>query len=383
MTVRTTRSIVCLTALLAMSLLLTSSPLMAKQKAGEVQSYQLASPSPYDGGAAESPMVLSEEIYVPDATFIKIHFSEFDLAPGDRVVIRGDEGQQHVYTGRGPRDNGEFWAFSVRGSRAMIDLYSYGQGGHGFVIDQIGRGIGIISDTAVCGSDGRRDVACYGEGAKNITEPVAHLLFCDGFFCFFCTGFLVNGDRDNLMMTNEHCINNQQLTDTLEASFNFQNAQCNGGANDPTSVYNGDDFVTTDAGLDYTLLTLMGSPEANHGEFDATDDNISVGDLMAMPQHSGGGEKTVAVYEDSGQSIRCDVEGINANLSGWDPGTQLYYSCDMEGGASGSPVLGISQRAAIGINHVEYIGCPGGSLVNYGTQMSDICADAGSLLNCI
>ena len=129
---------------------------------------------------------------------------------------------------------------------------------------------------------------------------------------------------------------------------------------------------------------MLGNPEGTYGELVATRSVPQVGNTMVLPQHSGGNEKTVGVFESFNRTGGfCTVKGIRADLSGWANDSQLYYTCDMEGGASGSPVIGRQQsNQVIGINHVEYIGCPGGNFVNYATHMDRICDDAGSLLNC-
>ena len=62
-------------------------------------------------------------------------------------------------------------------------------------------------------------------------------------------------------------------------------------------------------------------------------------------------------------------------IFGYHSGSQFLYGCDTEGGSSGSRVDGVSQRAIVGIHHLG--GCD-----NAATHMDDICAGAGSPLNC-
>ena len=130
-------------------------------------------------------------------------------------------------------------------------------------------------------------------------------------------------------------------------------------------------------------MTLSGNPESQYGEWVATRKNVSVNDIMAIPQHSGGNEKTLALFEGANRTGgKCLVDGVRRTISGWDSGSQINYTCDMEGGASGSPVVGKEQGFdVIGINHVETIGCSGNQ-GNHATHMDDICDNAGSLLNC-
>ena len=158
-------------------------PLEAKIRAGVVNDFELVSPSPYTSAVAGQAFVWETEAFIPGATWIKLRFSEFDLAPGDRLEISDASGAtRHTYTGRGPKDSGSFWALSVPGDRAEIRLYSFGSGGRGFVVEQVARGEHVRVEESICGSDGREDIACYGQAGKNITEPVARLTYCDGFF---------------------------------------------------------------------------------------------------------------------------------------------------------------------------------------------------------
>jgi len=342
-------------------------------------------PQPYPGATDAGPYVWTREISRPGATFIKVHFAEFDLAPGDVLTIEsGDGAQIDEYREQGLRGDGAFWSGAIRDDRAIITLSSYSDGGHGIRIDELGIGENPDTPEAVCGSDGREDVACYGAG-KSRTEPVARILFQQGGGFFVCTGFLVRGSNTDNFMTNQHCVDSQSDINTVEAWFNYQNANCGGNADDPIDVYFGETFLRTNASLDYTLMTLTGSPEANHGELIATRDSPSVNDRFALPQHSGGFEKEVAVFESANRSGGpCRIDAVRDTISGWGSGTQINYSCDMEGGSSGSPLLGRDSNPSldvIGINHVETIGCFGNQ-GNYATHMDDICDDAGSLLNC-
>ncbi len=365
---------------------LAAVPATARVEAGYVDTLSAAEldlPAPYPGAGPEGPGVWTREVVRPGATFVKIHFSEFALQSGDTLTISSPDGRQvNEYRDLGPRGTGEFWAFAVRGERAVVTLTSFGTGGGVVRAGEVGVGTPIRMPDAVCGSDGREDVACHPQG-KSKTGPVARLLFQDGGGFFVCTGFLVRGSNGSTLMTNQHCIDDQTGVNSLEAWFNYQNATCGGGADDPIDPYFGNNFLTTDVGLDYSLMTMSGNPEAVYGEYVATRANPQVNDRMILPQHSGGNEKTFAAFEGAGRSGGpCLIKGVRETLSGWTANSQINYTCDMEGGASGSPVVGRDAGAnIIGINHVETIGCLFND-GNYATHMDDICDDAGSLLNC-
>ena len=94
--------------LAAALLLALSAPAHARLLVGDVLSYESGSPHPYAEGHEGFPVVHREEISAPGATFLRIHFSEFNLALGDFVVVSdADGGQRQVYLGRGLKDERE------------------------------------------------------------------------------------------------------------------------------------------------------------------------------------------------------------------------------------------------------------------------------------
>ena len=107
--------------------------------------------------------------------------------------------------------------------------------------------------------------------------PVARLLFTVKRTQYLCTGELVRGSNANTLITNDHCIADQTSVSTLEARFNYQYTTCGGRTLAATTSFAGGTFLKTNAerysrrkpsttGLDYTLMTLQGTPEATFGE---------------------------------------------------------------------------------------------------------------------
>jgi hypothetical protein len=137
---------------------------------------------------------------------------------------------------------------------------------------------------------------------------------------------------------------------------------------------------TVNGGLDYTLFTLGGSPEATWGELVPTTQFTAEGDQIWFIQHPGGGVKKVGYYEDAAHTVLCKTDGVNQNISGAAANSQMTYGCDSEGGSSGSPIIDASTGRAVALHH--FGGVSSSPCLNSGTQMSNICAHAGALLNC-
>ncbi len=364
-----------------------------KVKVGEERPY--AAEIRYERGHGVRSAVSEEWIVSPGAQFVRVHFSGMDLKQGDYLTVAHPDGRQnHVYTQRGPNGDGDFWSFAVDGDSAIVTLHAGDKPGRHFRVDKVAHGDVSLdrkkSDPVlevVCGADGREDAACHSEVN---TDPVARLLFQSGGSTYLCTGWLVAGSNGSTMLTNNHCFSTQTGVNTVQANFDYQVSACNGSTLVGQTDYAGGTFLKTSSerrkgtkgGLDYTLFTLQGNPEATWGEYVATRKAATVGMNIFFPQHPGGRPKEIGYYEDSvglGQAP-CNVDTINMTYGSAATGSQTGYACDSEGGASGSPILDASTGRAIALHH--YGGVSSSPCLNSGTQMSKVCTDAGSLLAC-
>jgi hypothetical protein len=157
-----------------------------RRLAGSVRAYHAETPHPYPSGTEERMSVWQDRIVSPGATFIRVHFTGLDLAPGDFVSVSSPDGSQvWTYTGRGPHGNGKVWAFAIDGEEAIVTVHGGPARGHGYRVDAIGHGAiplrGRRTPTAevVCSVDAREDVACHDDEPDFVVaqKPVARLLF--------------------------------------------------------------------------------------------------------------------------------------------------------------------------------------------------------------
>jgi lysyl endopeptidase len=374
-----------------MLLLVAATPALAQKpvKVGHELPYEAATPRDYPRGGADRPAVWSETIVSPGATFLRVHFDKLNLPDGDYVSVASPDGAEYwTYTGQGLHGNGELWSFIVEGDTALVELHAgsepiKGQGGQfGLSIDRIAHGTAPVDEEepiekVVCGTDGRQNAICHS--TINM-RPVARLSFQSGGSSYVCTGWLVAGSNANTMLTNNHCVDTQTEVSTVQARFNYQTTTCTGTTQATYSSYAGGTFLRTHSGLDYTLLTLQGNPEATWGEYTATSKLPAVGMAINFPQHPGGGLKRIGYWKDSSQSQRCDVATVNASYGGATSGSQMGYSCDSQGGSSGSPIMDAGTGRIIGLHH--FGGVTSSPCLNSATQMRQICTNAGSLLTC-
>jgi V8-like Glu-specific endopeptidase len=193
-----------------------------------------------------------------------------------------------------------------------------------------------------------------------------------------------------MLITNAHCMDNQTEVSTLEARFNYQYTDCAGTVLDTPVSFAGGTFLKTNSekystrgkniggGLDYTLLTLQGSPETTYGELIPTSEDAIVGNWMNFIQHPAGRPKEIGYWENENYIDRCDIHTVNMTYGSAAPNSQIGYACDSEGGSSGSAITRASDGKVIGLHH--YGGVDDG--INSATMMSFICADAGNYLDC-
>ncbi|WP_437873845.1 trypsin-like serine peptidase [Sorangium sp. So ce363] len=378
-------------------------------RAGDVIAYAAETSHPYTGGWKQA-------ITSPGATFVRVHFNDFSLAKGDYVTVSSPDGAKSFrYEDRGPNGDGDVWAFAIDGETAIVELHSSTGGGHGFSIADIGHGtlalapVPVTSGEAtphsvslarrpgggtpdiVCASEGRENIACHSE-LNEQQGPVARLSFVRDGGMYLCTGWLIAGSNDNTLITNNHCISTQAETDSLEARFGYQNTTCWGSTVTAGVSVRGGTLLKTNSrtrsrsrgGLDYTLIQLpgdsMGNPETTWGELTPTTRAPSVGDEIYFIQHPGGRPKQVGFWKDAAHTLPCVVDAIDQTYSGTVVGSQIGYSCDSEGGSSGSPIIDADTGLVVGLHHLANVGwftCRNG-----GTEMSALCADAGALLDC-
>jgi lysyl endopeptidase len=351
----------------------------------------------YPEGSADRASVDVETVVSAGAEFVRVHFGQLNLAPGDYLTVSDPKGlHMEILQGLGPHGDGDVWSFAVPGDTALLSLHAGPRGEvkgeFGYRIDQLVHGTlplreegasddimsrrddpfaAPIERESICGTVGYENVACRTQVTSQ--RSVARLLAVSGGTrSVRCTGWMVRGSNANTLITNNHCFSTPTAVRSIEAQFNFQTTTCTGTTIAPTTSFRGNALLrTVGMPLDYTLATLFGNPEGTFGEIIPLRRAPRVGELIAILQHPGGKPKKIGFFENSAHTNRCDVESLS--------GTQLRYSCDTEGGSSGSVVLAVgtstSTNTAVGLHHLG--GCP-----NAATALANICTNAGALLQC-
>ena len=117
---------------------------VAKVLAGLHHPLRLETPHPLRGFSFGEEPIWRNVIHREGATYIKVHFEKFELAPGAKVVISSPKSRNSfTYTGKRVLERGSFWTGYVFGDIAFIEVFSeVAEPDFGYVIDKYSAGCG-------------------------------------------------------------------------------------------------------------------------------------------------------------------------------------------------------------------------------------------------
>ncbi|GAB3338734.1 serine protease [Marilutibacter aestuarii] len=355
------------------------------------------------GTASDGGSPSATTITTPDASFIKVHFDHFELPAGVVLEVSNPErtevyqyrqGQLDAHTvdpDMGQNGISSFSAMSISGptavlrlvgeatepwsSRHSVDISSYLEGYPEEMLPELqSEGLlstsGDVGATSICGSDDKRPVACYVDSdpdAHDRSRPVGRMLSSGG---SLCTVWRVG--PDNRLFTNNHCISTQAGVSGAEFWFNYQQASCTNTATATVTKVTGNQMLRTDEALDYTLFTVNDFASlASFGYLGLDVGSLAVGDGLFIAQHPGGRKKELGVNDGS---AACTIKTTNGSGTSGSPGSDIGYTCDTEGGSSGSPVISRASNKVIALHHL-------GGCNNQGAKISRIWPQVASYFN--
>ena len=375
------RSPVVFASLLAAFLVLAGgSPATAQVvQIGDVEEVRVGTPHPYPAGTPGGRVVWEHTFHFPRASYVKVHFGRFELAPGDEIVLADPAGRyRHVYRGRGWKDRGgDFWALSVLGDTLVVRLVSRNPAHQAFgaEIDRVAHGYPLEETPpepeALCGAEDFRDVECYKDEYPTAYEKARAVVRLIKNGAAHCTGWIA--DCENHVVTNEHCVADQAELDDIEFQFDYKRPSCGSGTPTVGLQLQGGVLLEVNADLDYAYILpdLAGNdPQATYGFLQW--ENVRKPDIdeqMYIPGHPSGDPKRLSIEstDPHDESGLCEVYSLTEPpCAGGD--ADIGYYCDTEGGSSGSPVLSYVTHRVIALHHCAR--CP-----NRGVPITDVYAD--------
>jgi V8-like Glu-specific endopeptidase len=372
-----------------------STCIFSKVQVGEEVNERIETPHPYSGKG----LVWKQEFHWPEAGYIAIHFSQFDLGKNDYVEISSPDGRfVYRYQDKGKsvksaekkkKHISEFWATHIPGDTVLVKLYSKNtkKRSWGFVIDKWVRGYergyieAVLADLqeqtyaeieAICSNDDKEWAKCYqGTTMYTKSRAVSRLLINGN---SACTGWLLGSEGH--LMTNNHCIENQSDASNTDYEFMAEGAtcatDCSGWLDCPGTVEaTSGTLIKTSTTLDYSLVLLPTNITSTYGYLQFRNSLPTVGERIYIPQHPSAKGKMLAVNSDVDGGY-AEVYSTNQTPCAGGPGDIGYYA-DTEGGSSGSPVLAYNDHLVVALHHCA--NCP-----NRGVPIPSIITDLGASL---
>lgn len=341
------------------------------------------SPQTQEIGTEESTSVRvggdnrSAVIERPGSGYVKLHFTDLRILPGDVLTVSNPDGtEKHTYTRdlksslTATIDSTGFWAMSITGDKAVVSVSNKLSRVR---VDKLTRGYTEAEMSAqpsvqsICGTNDYKDAVCYQSSNPTEfgkTKSVAKLLKNGS---SLCTGWRVG--PKNHMLTNNHCFTS---TNGIEVWFNYQCPTCGGTTSAAVTKVMADRVLKTNAGLDYTLFSVRNFETITSFGYLELDARVpAVGEEMYIIGHPAGKLKKLSLRDNNNGGGYCVVRAVRVN--GSSSQSDISYMCDTEGGSSGSPVLSRRTHKVIGLHH--FGGCP-----NQGVRIDLVAAQIGSLL---
>jgi V8-like Glu-specific endopeptidase len=311
------------------------------QKVGKVETVHYESPK-IDPIESQNRRYWLKTISKPGTRFIRLRLKV--LSASDRTTafihIRTRSQPNALKFDLAGKKVGEvFWTGDLRGPMVVVSLIAPEPPvGAKLLIDRIAFTTNPGKISSIIGLDQRERVSdLAGNPIVSSSEgAVAKLSFIKDNNMYVCTGFMI--DKEHLI-TNEHCVNTQDICASTQAIFGFQYSDAD--VLNPGQGFECKDLAEVDYGLDYAILKIDGRPGEKWGYLNLAEADTYDGQELIIIQHPGGEPKQVSIQD-------C-ATGV-AVADGRDLKTDFSHICDTMGGSSGSPVITL-QGKVVGLHH--------------------------------
>ncbi|MFO0831215.1 MAG: trypsin-like peptidase domain-containing protein [Phycisphaerales bacterium] len=302
------------------------------------------------------------DIKSPGAFAVRPHFSDFRLPAGAMAMVYDPLIPQNlpgVYTGQGPLDTGEFWAWTCWHETARIEVYFPPEAGDlrfgtTFTIDTIAHtyrnpatgAIGYFNDRELgC----HNDVSCFTNWLTNAAGVGRMSWPTSPGFVGLCSGSMINnnsGDLTPYFLTARHCM--QDVTtnlQNLEVYWFYQTPSCNGAVPSLGSVPRStrSSYVFTSNSSDMSLVMIEGTVPRNLWWSGWNTGTFGNGTAVTGIHHPDGSFKRISFGTTSSNNTSCGATGMtDGYVVNWGSGAT-------EPGSSGSPLY-TSNGQVIGVD---------------------------------
>ncbi|MEY8880801.1 serine protease [Donghicola sp. XS_ASV15] len=179
------------------------------------------------------------------------------------------------------------------------------------------------------------------EEFQALGPPVALLSFVEGGFARTCSGFLIGSDQ---LMTNEHCIRDQETCASMTAVFGYEYDQTGRLGIGAQATCAGVDLLRMNPALDVSVVTLDRPMDDAYGLVEILPMETVPEMPMVVVQHSGSQPKQISMLDCTAGELR---------VAGRGEATDFTHTCDTSGGSSGAPVFD-RQGRLVGLHHFGF-----------------------------
>jgi len=293
----------------------------------------------------------SGEINAPGARWLHIEISGIkDNSTADYtvVILRGDLTKIASYPKSKFKRLVHLWSPLVLGGYARIVVLSPTERppvGLTFVVSQFVYDSpgGVLESLQDKGNPKLSAISLYPTDTQlqRVARSVAKLRFVGPNFDSVCTGFMVS---DSILVTNEHCVPNSQVCDSMRALFDWDPGVGDGlGAK---SFGCARLVGSPDKTWDFTLVQLQGTPgdSNSQGHLTLRSQTFSAGQPLFIVQYPDiSGPEEVAR---DGCAVKSPIaSGVDDDIN-----SDFGHTCDTKPGSSGSPVLA-ADNTVVGLHH--------------------------------
>jgi len=306
-------------------------------------------------------MVWKSVVMHDQAGFIRLHFTQFNLLPGDYIEISDPMGEKVLhFSGKGFKELSDFWAGSIFGDTAIITFYAQ-EKYDGFMIYEYGAGTVDIREyiESCASSPDYENLRCKTRPAAVMAnaEKIGHIVFVEGQYQYVCSGSLVSANSH--FLTNEHCMSGSQTQcNTYEVYFEYETtgSSCTSNSASKGTQYSCDQFLTKNACYDYALCTLSGNPASTYGFLEIDPNGVtSTATNVYIIGHPAGYPKKLMGFSTGNDVNEINVDPIFPDsCSGGESNSEIEYEILSQGGSSGSPVFNEVTHKVVALHHAGW-----------------------------
>jgi len=291
---------------------------------------------------------------VEKAAELRLHLEEITLPAGAMMWVYGNSGEAIAFDSSLVDDRGGLWTPSVYGDTAHLEVEIPANSTAGFVVRELLEIVANALTPSPSDISCLVDAACISTATNSkidaLKRATAQLAYVKGGSGYVCTGGLLNsraGDFVPYLLTANHCISDQSSASSLQATWDYARASCNGAIPSRSSFpkSTGATLLATSASSDFTLLRLNSVP-AGRWFLGWSASSLASGTSLCRVSHPVPDEYGIVLPQTYSTTY---VDNTTAACSSRPrPNTlySTYFQGATWGGSSGSPVVYVTQGDA-------------------------------------